>query len=567
MNDNHPSGAGSAAHFWGANGPSAPADQHLLLGALDTIGEGLAVWDSGPNLVHYNRRLPELFGLAAFDLEAGISAKDFLRLLIDQGLLTIRAEEAAAWIDAYIDASTKADRKQEVRLTDGTWLNFDWRRMPNGGYVSVFTDITLRKRAQIRLRQAEAKYRQIFDNVHEGIIQVTPEGRVLAVNRAGAAIFGFHSPEEMLANVTDAGGQLYVHPERRNEMLKHLERHGLVRDFRSEMRRRDGAVIWVSKTLRRVSDDRGNAVMIEGMFRDVSIQRRAEQQLMLAKEQAEAANRAKSDFLANMSHELRTPLNAILGFSQVLMDEMMGPLGNDKYREYTRDIVQSGEHLLALINDILDMAKVESGMMSLDEEWIDLNDSLDAALLLVRERAMANKIAIRKEIVTPAPSLWGDARRLRQVWINLLSNAVKFTPEGGRVDIRAEFVSDGRLEIVVADTGIGIADDDIERVQQPFSQVANALSRSHEGTGLGLPLSRSLLDLHGARLHIDSQLGVGTTVTVSLPPERCRPGPLAGLQDQLADRLAFGQQPQGVGGALQPVDATDLRPRSAIAAD
>src|SRR5690606_16534294 len=176
-------------------------------------------------------------------------------------------------------------------------------------------------------------------------------------------------------------------------------RHGLVRDFRSEMRRRDGTRIWVSKTLRRVTDDRGNAVMIEGMFRDVSVQRRAEQQLMLAKDQAEAANRAKSGLLAHMSHELRTPLNAILGFSQVLLDEMMGPLGNEKYREYTRDIVQSGEHLLALINDILDMAKVESGMMNLDEEWIDLNDSMDAALLLVRERAMANRIAIRKGIV------------------------------------------------------------------------------------------------------------------------------------------------------------------------
>ncbi len=541
--------------------------QDLLAGALDTIGEGLAVWDSVPNLVHYNRRLPELFGLTAIDLKPGLSAKDFLRLLIDQGLLTIRAEEATAWIDAYIDASTKADRKQEVRLTDGTWLNFDWRRLPTGGYVSMFTDITLRKRAQIRLRQAEAKYRQIFDNVHEGIIQVTPEGRVLAVNRAGASIFGFHSPEEMLATVTNAGEQLYVHPERRNELIKHLERHGLVRDFRSEMRRRDGSTIWVSKTLRRVADDRGNLVMIEGMFRDISVQRRAEQQLMLAKEQAEDANRAKSDFLANMSHELRTPLNAILGFSQVLQDEMMGPLGNDKYREYTRDIVQSGEHLLALINDILDMAKVESGKVSLDEEWIDLNESLDAALLLVRERATTNHISIRKEIVTPAPSLWGDARRLRQIWINLFSNAVKFTPEGGSVDIRAEFTPDGRLEVVVSDTGIGIADEDIERVQQPFSQVANALSRSHEGTGLGLPLSRSLLDLHGARLHIDSQVDVGTTVTVSFPPERCRPGPLAGLQHQFADRLAVGQAAQGLGGVFQPVDAADLRPRSSAAAD
>lgn len=545
------------------------SSESLLLDALETIGEGLAVWDSGPTLVRLNRRLPELFGFAPGDIAVGLSAKDFLRLLIDRGVLTIRAEEATAWINAYIDASTKADRKQEVRLTDGTWLNFDWRRLPSGGYVSVFTDITLRKRAQIRLRQAEAKYRQIFDNVHEGIIQVTPEGRVLAVNRAGAAIFGYHSPEEMLATVTRAGEQLYVNPERRNDMLKHIERHGLVRDFRSEMRRADGSTIWVSKTLRRVSDDRGNLVMLEGTFRDISVQRRAEQQLMLAKEQAEAANRAKSDFLANMSHELRTPLNAILGFSQVLLDEMMGPLGNAKYREYCRDIVLSGEHLLALINDILDMAKVESGMMGLDEEWIDLNESLDAALLLVRERATASRIAIRKEVPTPTPTIWGDARRLRQVWINLFSNAVKFTPQGGAMDIRCETLPDGRLEVIVADTGIGIAESDIERVQQPFNQVATALSRSHEGTGLGLSLSRSLIEMHGGRMHLESQVGVGTTVTVSLPAERCRPGmlagPLAGAQHQLADRLPLGQAPQGGSGIPEGINPAE--PRSSLAAD
>jgi len=552
--------------------PPAPAESEaaLLHAALDTMGEGFAVWDAGPNLVQFNRRLPDLFGISETLLQPGLPATEFLSLLIARGVLTIRAEEASAWVNAYIDASTRADRKQEVRLTDGTWLNFDWRRLPPsggkpGGYVSVFTDITVRKRAQIRLRQAEAKYRQIFDNVHEGIIQVTPEGRVLSVNRAGAAIFGFSSPEEMLATVTRAGDQLYVNPERRKELVKHLERHGLARDFRSEMRRRDGSSIWVSKTLRRVTDDGGGIVMIEGMFRDVSIQRRNEQALLLAKEEAEAASRAKSDFLANMSHELRTPLNAILGFSQVLMDEMMGPLGNAKYREYCRDIVQSGEHLLALIGDILDMAKVESGKMALDEEWIDANESLEAALLLVRERAANNRIQIRKQIPAPSPAIWGDSRRLRQVWINLLSNAVKFTPQGGSVEVRCELQADGRLEVAVIDTGIGIAEEDIERVQQPFSQVANALSRSHEGTGLGLSLCRSLIELHGGELYLESRIGEGTMVSVTLPLERCRPGPLAGAQDQFADGFALVNAMQGGSSFIKPIDGA--QPRPPLAAD
>jgi len=547
----------------------APSEAALFLSALDGIGEALAVWDGTPRLLRFNRRLADLFGLSASDLKAGISAKDFLFLLIDRGVVNLRAEEAEAWVEAYVDASTRADRKQEVRLADGTWLSFDWRRLPaeipGGGYVSVFSDITARKRAQLRLRQAEAKYRQIFDNVHEGIIQVTPEGRILSVNKAGAAVFGYASPEAMLREVTNVGTQLYLQDSRRRELAEHLDRHGFTRDFRSQMRRRDGSVIWVSKTLRRVADDRGNTVMIEGMFRDVSTQRRAEEALMQAKEQAEAANRAKSDFLANMSHELRTPLNAILGFSQILSEGMLGPLGNSKYTEYCRDILASGRHLLALINDILDMAKVEAGKMALDEEWFDLEDSIDGALLLVRERAMQNGITIAKALPSPPPMVWGDTRRLRQVWINLLTNAVKFTGRDGRVDVNVSVSEDGRIAIAVSDTGIGIAATDIERVLQPFNQVANALSRGHEGTGLGLALTRSLVELHGGRLAIDSEVGIGTTVTVSLPPDRRQNRLLGDAQDELAHHLTLAEPADGAGGAVEGMDFAHQRP--ALAAD
>ncbi len=579
--------------------PSAPvsaagavgAEAEIFLGALDHIGEGLAVWDAAPRLLHFNRRLPDLFGLPAMELRPGITAKEFLFLLIDQGIITMRAEEAEAWVEAYVDASIRADRKQEVRLADGTWLSFDWRRLPGAGsgtgaasYVSVFSDITIRKRAQLRLRHAETKYRQIFDNVHEGIIQVTPEGRILSVNRAGASVFGYAAPEQMLREVSNAGRQLYLQQSRRRDLGEQLDRSGYVRDFRSQMRRRDGSVIWVSQTLRRVVDERGQTVMVEGTFRDVSSQRRAEEALMQAKEQAEAANRAKSDFLANMSHELRTPLNAILGFSQILSDGLLGPLGNPKYTEYCRDILASGRHLLALINDILDMAKVEAGKMALDEEWFCLDESLDAALLLVRERAHDNDIVISKALPAQPPTLWGDSRRLRQVWINLLSNAVKFTPPGGRVNVDVSVDEENCVSIAVSDTGIGIAATDIERVLQPFAQVANALSRSHEGTGLGLALTRSLVELHGGRLAIDSEVGIGTTVTVTLPADRLQDRPpvlaaatllilpsepsgfgLADAEHQFAHRLALAQPGNGARGTVEGVDFTDDGP--ALAAD
>ena len=539
-------------------GEARPAeDAETFSEAIDAIAEGIAVWDSEARLLRFNRRLPELFGLRSGLLQTGIAATEFVYLLIAENVVNMRPDEAGRWVETHLAANLRASRKQEVRLRDGSWLSFDWRQLPSGGYVSVFSDVTARRRALSRLQHAELKYRQIFDNVEEGVIQVTPGGRLLAVNRAGAAIFGFTGPDEMLAQVSDSAQQLYVQPARRAEMLDYLQRYGFVNDFRSQMRRRDGTVIWVAKTLRLVADESGGMAVIEGMFRDVSAQRRAEETLLKAKDQAETANRAKSEFLANMSHELRTPLNAILGFSQILSTELLGPLGNAKYMEYCRDILASGQHLLALINDILDTAKVEAGKMVLDEEWFDLDCEIDAALLLVRERAVQNRQVLEKTMPENFPYLWGDPRRLRQVLINLLSNAVKFTPMGGRVSVDVSLGAEG-LQIAVSDTGIGIAPENIDRVLLPFGQVANALSRPHDGTGLGLSLSRRLVELHGGRLTVESEVGVGTTVTVSLPADRCRAdASTADGEHQFAEHLPLRQPEQGLVGLLERQDAAD----------
>ncbi len=543
------------------SGDASPVeDAAVFAEAIDAIAEGIAVWDSETRLLRFNRRVPELFGLSTGRLQTGIAATEFVLLLIADGVVNMQESEAAQWVETHLAANLRSSRKQEVRLADGTWLNFDWRQLPSGGYVSVFTDVTVRRRALNRLRHAELKYRQIFDNVEEGVIQVTPGGRLLAINRAGAAIFGYASAEEMLAQVSDSALQLYVQPSRRGEMVDHLQRYGFVNDFRSQMRRRDGTVIWVSKTLRQVSDDSGAMAVIEGMFRDVSAQRRAEEVFLKAKEQAETANRAKSDFLANMSHELRTPLNAILGFSQILSSELLGPIENPKYMEYCRDILASGQHLLALINDILDTAKVEAGKMLLEEAWFDLESDIDAAMLLVRERAQQGDIALGKTMPDALPYIWGDSRRMRQVLINLLSNAVKFTPAGGRVNVDVSHGPNG-MQIAVSDTGIGIAAENIERVLQPFSQVANALSRPHDGTGLGLSLSRRLVELHGGRLAVESEVGVGTTVTVTLPADRCRQdASQADAKHQFAEHLPLRQPEQGLVGILERQDGADQRP-------
>jgi signal transduction histidine kinase len=227
-----------------------------------------------------------------------------------------------------------------------------------------------------------------------------------------------------------------------------------------------------------------------------------------------AASQHKSEFLANMSHELRTPLNAIIGFSEVLTDRMFGEL-NEKQEEYLKDIYVSGTHLLSLINDILDLSKIEAGRMELELTDFHLPTSLDSALMLVRERAGRRAIALEMNVDERLGQIRADERKLRQVVLNLLSNAIKFTPEGGRIEVAA-VPRDGSVEVSVSDTGVGIAQEDQEAVFEEFRQVGTAEKKA-EGTGLGLTLCRKFIELHGGRIWVKSQLGAGSTFTFTIP--------------------------------------------------
>jgi signal transduction histidine kinase len=233
--------------------------------------------------------------------------------------------------------------------------------------------------------------------------------------------------------------------------------------------------------------------------------------------QLEAASQHKSEFLANMSHELRTPLNAIIGFSEVLSERMFGEL-NEKQAEYLKDIYASGTHLLSLINDILDLSKIEAGRMELELIDFDLPTALDSALTLVRERAGRRNITLRMSVDERLGEVRADERKIRQVVLNLLSNAIKFTPEGGRIEVRTVPV-DGSIEVSVSDIGVGIAPGDQEAVFEEFRQVGTAATKA-EGTGLGLALCRKFVELHGGRIWVKSQIGAGSTFTLTIPVRR-----------------------------------------------
>ena len=297
----------------------------------------------------------------------------------------------------------------------------------------------------------------------------------------------------------------------------------------SERRTRDGGLVSVGADITSIKRQEVKLKDSEGQLRRnyEDLQRSQQRIKELARKyeaekiRAEEGNRSKSEFLANMSHELRTPLNAINGFSEIMLKQMFGPLGDDRYQEYVRDILSSGQHLLALINDILDMSKIEAGKLQLQTELIYPDEIVEQCARLMRGRAQEAGLELKMEL-GDLPRIEADPRAIKQVILNLLSNAVKFTPEGGRVEISAHPHEEG-VKVRVSDSGIGIADEDIPRLARPFEQIESQHSKSHQGSGLGLALSKSLVEMHGGTLDIDSSIGEGTTIVFTLPPEPVEP--------------------------------------------
>jgi PAS domain S-box-containing protein len=385
-----------------------------------------------------------------------------------------------------------------------------------------------RTRAEVALRSSEEKYRSIVEEALEGICRVSLDGRMLSANPAAARIMGYDSVADLMGSVTDIGRQIYAHPEDRDAVLAALKARGSVSGMECELRRKDGRMLWAMLTARLVRDADGRPLFIETFASDVSERKRAEAELKRnqeqleelvaertaeltrAKEQAEVANQAKSAFLANMSHELRTPLNAVLGFAHILKRDT----GLSERQLLGLNTIQhSGEHLLALIDDVLDLAKVEAGRLELYPEPVELRDFLLRVADIVRVKALDKDLLFECDLSVDLPrSASLDAKRVRQVLLNLLSNAVKFT-DHGQVRLRARPLPRGdappRLRIEVQDSGVGIAADRLEAIFHPFEQAGDAAQRAG-GTGLGLAISRQLVRLMGSDIHAVSEPGRGS---------------------------------------------------------
>ncbi|MDF1734219.1 MAG: PAS domain S-box protein [Minwuia sp.] len=368
--------------------------------------------------------------------------------------------------------------------------------------------------------RAEDEYRNIFEHATEGIYRSTRDGRQLRANPALVALNGYDNEVEMLAAVRDISAEWYVEPGRRDEFIELMERDGRVTDFVSEVyRHRNRERIWISENAFVVRDTSGETLYYQGTVRDITSRLRVQRELIAAKEEAERANQAKSQFLAKMSHELRTPLNAIIGFSEIFKTQIFGPLGNERYLGYADDILMSGRHLLDLINDLLDLAKVEAGAVVLQDVPVALIDIVADIVELMQPISKKAEVAIIVRDMDRLPVMQVDPRLIKQMLVNLISNGLKFNRAGGSVTIRGTH-EPGRVGIIVQDDGIGIATGDLETVLKPFGQIANQMVAEEKGTGLGLPIVNSLVELHGGTLEIVSREGEGTSVSLWFPADR-----------------------------------------------
>ena len=380
----------------------------------------------------------------------------------------------------------------------------------------------LRTTNQLRkeeLRESEEKLRLVTNSVPAMICVTDRSGRCVFVNNYQGAFFSTDPEAAVGLPIADLFGDAYA--------ARHLEMDQSVFDSGETLSGSEesysshiGEQRIFLTTKAPLFDSTGRVANVVTVSVDITERKAVERALHRAKEEAEAGNRTKTEFLASMSHELRTPLNAVIGFADVMRSELFGPIGNAKYTEYAQDIRTSAEHLLDIINDLLDVSTIEAGRMELNDEVVDLGVLLAESIGGIQKRADSGGVRIATDCDSALPALRGDERRLKQILGNLLSNGVKFTPQGGAVTLKASTTNRGEIILEVSDTGIGISEQDLSVAKSRFGRVESPSKSRYSGTGLGLPLASDLTKLHGGQLDIESEVGKGTRIKILFPAER-----------------------------------------------
>jgi PAS domain S-box-containing protein len=493
---------------------TAPKQAETQLAILERLPVGLLV-HRNEQLIYANRAFLEWTGYG--DLAAVAAAGGLERLVVDPNA------GALDRINGTGKTFTIATRTGDTLTCEGRLYSVPWNGESALMLVLVRTAAADRQRdSEIALRAAEAESRElrsILDTATDGVIVTDRDGLILTFNRSAEALFGYEYHEmarrpftELFAPESERAARDYLDGLTKNGVASVLN------DGREVIGRvRQGGLIPLFMTMGRIGDGLPKFCAV---LRDITQWKRAEEDLLNAKRTAERASSAKSDFLAKISHEIRTPLNAIIGFSEVMMTEQFGPLGSDRYREYMKDIHSSGEHLVSLINDLLDLSKIEAGKLDLVFASVNLNELTRQCVALMQPQANQQRIIIRSSLSATLPPVVADARSVRQIVLNLLSNSIKFTGAGGQVIVSTALTDRAEAILRVRDTGIGMTDKEILTAMEPFRQLATSTRWGSGGTGLGLPLTKALAEANRAAFSIKSAVDAGTLVEITFPGTR-----------------------------------------------
>ena len=536
---------GFAFHWQSTRAREGDLINDAVRGRIDTALNrgrcGLWDWDLSRGRIFWSQSMFTMLGLD--------SRSDLLTFGEVNALVKSDDIDLFAIADRLISGNIDhIDQTFRMQHTEGHWIWLRVRCELSQGendagihLIGIAVDITEQKSLAEKTIEADLRLRDAIETIPEAFVLWDAGDRLVLCNSHFQRLHKLPdsavTPGTSYETVIEVGSM----PEVRTRLNESGNRAPGARTFEaqlddgnwlhiSERRTKDGGYVSVGTDITRIkeheqklvdNDLRLRATVIDLKRSQAALERQAIELADLAekyqreKNRAEEANQTKSKFLANMSHELRTPLNAIIGFSEIMGSGMFGALGSEKYQEYCHDILTSGHYLLEVINDILDMSKIEAGRMKLDMEHLDLSKTLAESLRVVSGRAQAKNLAVQTDI-HDALTVVADRRATKQIMVNLLSNAVKFTPDGGRVIVRSRLL-EGRIVLMIADNGIGIAPQSLTRLGRPFEQVESQLTKTYHGSGLGLAIARSLTQLHGGSMKLRSKLGTGTVVCVSLP--------------------------------------------------
>lgn len=498
----------------------AETAENTLLNAIESMPEAVAIFDPDDRLYVCNKTYRETYREIIDKVKPGVHFNDLVRYLVEIGRVPEAVGREEEYIAARINEHNNPNDPIEQELDDGRIYRLSETKTKYGGTVSIGTDITDIRAREQALKENRAKLEEAQAIAHIGSWLHGASPSEHEWSDEVFRILGFE-PGEIEQRYRNFICRVHKNDvERLRSVFEHANAH--LEPFETEFRvvHDDGRIVYVRLIGRLNSDENGVLVSASGTIQDITAQHMFERELMQAKMEAEEGTRSKSLFLANMSHELRTPLNAVIGFSEVLAKEIFGPLSNDRYREYADNIQSSGRHLLSLIDDILEYSRLESDTIELHETEFNLLQVAESTKTMLEAKANEKRISFSLS-KTLDIEVRADERKLKQVLINLVNNAIKFTPEKGLITLDLSADSDSFVSLYVIDNGYGISKDEIKNVMRPFGRTHYSISKSIEGTGLGLPLAKSIVELHGGMLKIKSNAKKpGTTIEIRLPKSR-----------------------------------------------